>query len=998
MIKSKSYLISLFIMFLVVCFPIYSADAYAASLNIKRSSGTEEYENFFNGNGDNWVIEAEVFDEGNVVDAEQIELPFITGTEKFESCEETLPQGVYLCKWDSGLRTSVQGEYSIDVNLLDSSGNLLEKEEAKINVDSEPPVIDINSITQEDGKVVLDMEVTDPGVCSGLSRIEFYDGDDILSAVGGIPGCTFKEKYPVTFNIETAAEKTITVKAYDNLNQSSSLVSDEIYADFKVPEVYTSTLEIGGARSGYVPADTSNIDISIQIYDNSLLDEVTADMSSMGLSGSERAICNVYSRDTYHCMWYNRDVSIDENSKIIITASDQFGNTLTKEISLDSEVDSSNPVIESFKTSMSYDEKNYALAYNNTFIVEFSDTGSGIDFSTVKMDVSDINPDHKDPILATRCTESSGNYICYWENIDVMNSGIVKITQAKDNVGNFAQGNREYEVKLDYDSPDVSSVNIISVQGQFDAQARSYQLGGDYIEITGVAFDPTPITADADLSLLVSEDLNAVPGECVTDPETSMTTCKWRAGPLKSGYLDVPVKIYFKDVSGNTVVYSKNIEILAIDDEPNPNYWETGTITNKPKAIDRQTTQLTKQRMFFTVPLIPSTNDTEAISIELQGCEGQIASSRMINNIPGSKEPVIVLELDAFDSTGINELSAKCNIAIMSKTDKALIINPEIEQLDLTVPLYNIPLGDIQSNIDSTIEEAKEDVDTSYWTIVKYLNFIVKWSKLACNILYGKDTFRKFMDIINGNYDSLRGTLWGDSIAIAECERHQVQEVSDELFSFELLKVYCSIISCEHVKELSKTADESSRISKSYPGIVGFMDFQDRASTIASKYTGHTPLGFGKLDPYENMVYAVGTACVPAVIYNLEKYRQIQCNYVHCLKTQLPNGVPVSACRELKAYEECKYFWGEMFALIPFTGALNQIFNSVKTILSDPIGLYNMANAAYCIYTCPVSNELTSWCNANAMLLGSVSIVNDLMGIATAFKQTKNDVCSEVDL
>lgn len=110
-----------------------------------------------------------------------------------------------------------------------------------------------------------------------------------------------------------------------------------------------------------------------------------------------------------------------------------------------------------------------------------------------------------------------------------------------------------------------------------------------------------------------------------------------------------------------------------------------------------------------------------------------------------------------------------------------------------------------------------------------------------------------------------------------------------------------------------------------------FFNFQQVPRTLSS------------LDPKENWILSILTLCIPGMIHNLEKYRQIQCEYGSCLISSSKSSIPISICDDNKAYAECVFFYGSLFQLIPFANFLSQIQRIIINIMANPLILIDTA-------------------------------------------------------
>ena len=65
--------------------------------------------------------------------------------------------------------------------------------------------------------------------------------------------------------------------------------------------------------------------------------------------------------------------------------------------------------------------------------------------------------------------------------------------------------------------------------------------------------------------------------------------------------------------------------------------------------------------------------------------------------------------------------------------------------------------------------------------------------------------------------------------------------------------------------------------------------------------------------------------CVPGVIYNLEKYRQIKCAYGLCLIQMASGGGPMEGCEKTYKVQLCLAVYGEVFNFIPYGRSMQSL-------------------------------------------------------------------------
>ena len=141
------------------------------------------------------------------------------------------------------------------------------------------------------------------------------------------------------------------------------------------------------------------------------------------------------------------------------------------------------------------------------------------------------------------------------------------------------------------------------------------------------------------------------------------------------------------------------------------------------------------------------------------------------------------------------------------------------------------------------------------------------------------------------------------------------------------------------------------------------------------------------IDPRDNFIVAIGSLCIPAILYNLEKWRQIQCTYGNCLITSGQTSLPSSLCAENKAYAQCIFIVGAIAQLIPLANFLSNIQEAIAQIFSDPLVLVDTALSLICgtevaaDWLCkatPAGCEVTNWAVWTCFLYDTYSLYADV--------------------
>jgi hypothetical protein len=179
-------------------------------------------------------------------------------------------------------------------------------------------------------------------------------------------------------------------------------------------------------------------------------------------------------------------------------------------------------------------------------------------------------------------------------------------------------------------------------------------------------------------------------------------------------------------------------------------------------------------------------------------------------------------------------------------------------------------------------------------------------------------------------------------------------------------------------------------------------------STTVADYTTGKLVGFNRplsemMDPQHNLITGALFACLPGIIYGLDKYRQIKCLYADCLQNAVgKEGLPVTACEDQKSYATCKYITSELFAVFPWTAVYDHFFGMIKRTLSNPFEALGAAIYLGCRKTCNTvvpETRLTLYgaCETVKLLSQLGSVAQDVKSIIDEGFTIRTDYCKRLD-
>ncbi len=412
----------------------------------------------------------------------------------------------------------------------------------------------------------------------------------------------------------------------------------------------------------------------------------------------------------------------------------------------------------------------------------------------------------------------------------------------------------------------------------------------------------------------------------------------------------------------------------------------------------------------------------------------------------------VVLEFAPFESSslvgsgedlegtnGAVDKEYTCTINIYSIVDDVAMNYAESQEVVLSVPFGFSELGAADENVDQMIIDSVNNGWFKFLDVIGKINSVLKWVNYAgrgFNILMSLiQVIQTIAAIDDGSLRLVPVT--GNSAAGAKC---LVQEGATEPIPAILkgLTVVFDVISCNPNNALPEGATAGMSWYYNYqksilswwkfakgewligaiggygpetftnPGAERGAIHSDQAGSVRSQETrndgyfssqtadlvGSTTTEAASL--YDNIIVSTVGLCLPGVVHNLEKLRQIECTHIKCLQEGVATGLTtLDVCQKTKAYLTCKYFLGEVMGLLPFD-IVEYFVDLVKNILLDPISLIMVAVKIGCKAACPGSGTATKFCNDIGYVFRLIEVVSNVVSMVVGFKSVQYDVCKEI--
>ncbi len=986
-------LISIFMIFLVVTLPISSVQAFAFTTYGVSSKNVRGYR----AETDTTAIIAEISESG--VKASDVKLITNKNT-PFSQCSFSL--GTSICRYDFASGKWAEGEWTYQVSYDGQSA------QSSIIVDKIAPVVEIKSIVQQ-GKLMIDYSVAESAFkdCSGINRVEFTLGGTLINTtkLNFTPGtnCDYSKSVGIEAPSTNNKEKDLCLNVFDNVgNKGTScqkvLVDKELGEIIDLQIVDSSGSPISYVASAVATPIGAMLKFKIKEYN---LDKVTADASEFAVQDTYRnnqkiidADCYVTSNDEYSCeVPIVLDLPNGGNPLLKIHIKDKAGNEDDKQKNILIKIDSKNPVVKSFASGVC-GKRNVIGDANNTITVTIEEADSGLNGKKVYLDLSSVVEGSRDRVFPNECKKAGINWICRWGPFDktkILNHGaalgIKFVSPSQDDSGNPLQLGTDYSVNYYGNSPLMINYKITADSAEvFRNEIRDYPtVGGTLALVINVSSD-LPVSASADFSQ-ISSAVGKYNVQCTGD---AVQTCLFKeVGPLKgpfaAGQISIPVTL--KDCAGNKIEVQIPVEISQIESRTNDYcvYSYNHDTMPMPKRIDRITLKTLPQKTYFETAAYCSGNIISQKIINCDGNTGYLAPNPLTGqNIPellGSPASSFYTKFNIRRAVSPpDSVAYTCKFMTIVKIG-SFISQPEYDDVPFTLGFYNSNLG----AADDALQKKIDDLKNSTLVSGQWIGTVTKWLNRANSACSLYNSLQTSAGILNGAAAVLSGAseIW----AILKPAAAYVEAAGksySKAITIPALKEVCMWLSCE-ITPWS--------LLKNIPGLKDVYKMGSKASQV---YTvqGNTwgadvakALDF-EFDPKKSIIVSTVSLCIPGVLYNLEKARNIECSYIYCIQTQVPNGIPPFFCESQRYAQWCKYVWGEAFQVIPFAQFIDFTIDKFKEYLSNPLTF--LVSVALPLCDANTKGYLRATCRAALGVSEAISAVRSITAYDNNWKGILN--------
>ncbi len=1027
--------ISLLMIYLILSIPI----VLAQELNVQKLQGKDNVKGYARVE-DQLTIEVLVKIPGEeIIDKEQVRIYIEDSYAFFDSCVTAEATGYYKCIFYEPEFEAYE-PITFTIELRDDSDNIVGSETRTLVVDNIAP--EVKEFTVEPpisaGDITISYVAEDYSLmhgqadqCSGIKSITINAGTKSVTDAGE-PGECAKDNI-LQMTIDKPGAQQICIAAKDHLNFASAPKCTEIRIDKAPPTIeQVSILDEQGFTLTHVRSGEERLaKINAFITDDGQVDPSTVygTFSQLNPNLPDPILPDVVEEDIYS--WQNMPVTEVSPCKLTITAKDTLANEKTQDFDCTIKADDTPPTVIGLVTSTggtteatpgqegapaAMREGIPLYGYGAMLLIEFEDKdndgnpGIGMLAAKAYLDLSALGMDSF--TRADLCSRLSGGiWRCSWliNPPTTTDEGTYTITLSEstsDDLDNQIGTSQAFEIIYDNTGPkkpEIIDYKIIS--GEMGIEYKGGAVRGDYLQYTVRSGEFN--TAFADFNE-VGGDARTTPTSC-TDVNNSTKDCIFEALIDLSGPFTANLNFEFFDDAGNKASTNTTLEVYGIDNETNPKYWKTPpTVTCSPQIIYRDTAKIISQTAACRVDLTTPRKDISTLAIvgpeSPDECTGDVELTLndiyVINNVEGSTHPYLFLKLEAREYFGISK-NFNCPMQIYSKRAVKTpegrtnyYVTPVSQEMPVNMTLLfgDSPLGTLNANVDDKLKSAfKEGLADEQW-----ISDLRKWIYYAELICWAKTLITNIIGalyLVTGILKILASALYSgvltapaapgvDQAASSVCN---IEENVSKIYGdtaggiMKFLDAFCSVINCASSGKgglegvLGGGATGLPWCSGDLGGALG----ADADKLVQE--SGITVFPAIK----DSLILSLMCLCLPGIIYNLEKKRQIDCFKAVCLNDLVKkNGYPIDFCEEMHGYLTCVFWVGEIFALLPFINFFDKLIDMVVTWISDPVALFTQAIGGICQTTCPTPNSPYMY-----LLCATWKTTSVVMEAIAAFKQ-----------
>lgn len=885
---------------------------------------------------------------------------------QMDSCQ-TLDASTSECRLTT---TIFRGEGESNVYVTYQSNTQQSYQPVQFYVDASQPAI-TNAHIQDATQSTATIEITaaDPrrlGQCGGLHIVEAATSVDFTNAQAfELSGCLNTS----TFNITRPAQSgnhTLYLRVVDRALISSPVTTIPFAVDNDPLVISTAGFGKNDELLNAVSTQSSDLQLILDLQDQFGIKNITATQTDLFLNKEQATKCLTLNDQITRCIW---DIgTLDANVQsynITFNATDDIHPKMLQ-YPVTPLLDSQAPSIR----DRQIDEYGYfgGKGTINNLTLEIVDAGAGVDFDNIRADFSTMSTDIG--VLLGVCNATLST--CTWEvNLPFTVSSDTYPVQiyVKDVLG-FSD-TITIDVPVQVKDMTITNVNYNTRSPSASSQVpyEIYISGNSALPVASLSYDVSSITT-SDLGTTTSCDGNTT---CtLTIPASNLRTTG-TTGTIELELFDqagnsatYSTNISLFDAEPGTAPHVVHAFVGDISQGI-----DRRIATESPMQVQVPIIFSMEEDVFIQDKRI-SCDGLEAFLFDDTTQNPYFIGS-------SSDTSLLVFEFLLDDVTSkVNSIPLNCTIDLfVGQGDRVYQTPQRINLTDedgniATVPLENLPYGTIDKVTLERLHDMKKDLDEGIGKFIGQADDVVTAVKQTCDVM---QTIDKVYTVIEGlkpvvyvmaqALESVgAGTPVWNSYLWLECNLKSLKEIlwpSDSNFAMTqdaidkedgvglspmwggtytgdlegweytggILKQMCSFIYCRQCNEgfsLTSFADDAlldvlseglgtaaaDNPGRPYDANNPETKVQTESLDAAAKINLE-----GRYDPYDSWAVSATCLCLPGLIHNLEKARQLQCKRASCIRQQAETGQSQTYCHQEYKENMCVFFYGGLTQIIP---------------------------------------------------------------------------------
>jgi len=1007
--------IAVFIIVLLLSIPLYSTSVYGdmiSSTSAYGSDGVVGYRKLTDGT----TFTAQV--TGQNITADRVFIESIDGTykEAFDICA----QGTFGfdCVKVLEENTVDGGSYSYPIRLYDFPGGVIMSTVfSTIKTDDVAPEINTFVLNKysfmSNESITISYSISDSAFsgCSGIDKVELHIGG-VLFETYYVNSSSCNYNGEIVLNVgefsPDEGENVLLLKAYDKMGLISDTKSISFDYDTTGPSIVAGSLNItdqNGDGFEYLPPRGLNTIITVEVDDE---DFKSIKGKFIELNPTYYTYNEFVSGNCVEgvCEWVIFiDVPDTVTAVIYFEVEDNVGNVNSQSISYSLKMDKESPVITNVETNYG----KYAGDVSD-FTAIISESGSGFNDKNIRLSVSTINGMVLD---ADDCNSTAGGWRCYWNDVSANQDDGVRMVSilptSQDDMGNLVSGVLDYNITLDVTIPElIEDISIIPIYGPVGMAVNlSQPKTGDSMHIVAKVDDFTPITATADFSeVLIDGGVETIP--CVEGEDEWI--CDWETSEVIPGPDMGTIYFTFNDSAGHSLEVEEDIIIYGVDNVSQlEEMWRINNDYNEdrmPYKVDKELTTLVPYSVYFPIKLSKKYGyDTEIIEVFDLSCSngteylGGVDVFGLVKSTFDEPymEPSFYLKPSLVLGEYQEDISVVCEFSLISLYQGLggiRLSSPETHSVEMEIEFDGIALG----YLPDTVRGKLDDMESSGFVrgeLLGPLEDVVKVFEDVCMLVGILNSIAVAVDIVAAIVSPtipLGPALEGGAVGFTE----GIIKITGDID-----KYFCGFVNCKPWFFLQDDGGfwggvgDVQNLASQWQ-TAGWFDGQE-GETVEVKLRELSNSG-----PKKSLVLSVATFCLPGVINNLAKARQVECKYIYCMEKTVPLGTDVYACEYQRAFEWCQLVYGELFNLIPFVQFAQMLMNWFIAAFDNWLNLAIGIVSGVCMIDALLGSGAGAWCakvQGGQMLWTALNTMIDFVdsGIGTIFDFGSGNYCHMIE-